>query len=313
MSRTPRRKGLTALELMVVIGIISVVLGLTLSVLGHATRLGRQTGCLSNMRELALALNAYHTQYRQLPADDRPERLEAALFPLIQQRDVFHCPDDPRPGASSYAPYYVRRRDLDPRDFILGCPRHSGGEVATVLFGSAGAKGGRLGAMTHDGQPVKVGQRVTGGLLRFADGSVASIETDLSVDIITSFQRPDGSHYTILRVPVGESGAVALDVNPKSRFEVVTPAAIAGSEGTTFYVVVHKTGTERKVADVVLYVRKGKVNTRSRGFRAHSRLVEPGEAVLVASPSGDIVDCNPPNWNTLPRLPSDTTQGPNPR
>lgn len=307
-----QRNGFTIVELLVIVCVAGVVLGLTLSVYRHAVRLSRQTACISNLRQLAQGLSAYHTQYRQLPEDDAPEEFDQAMREFLKSDSVLHCPADMRPGASSYAPYYVQRKELKSADFLLGCPRHSGGDVATIVFGNAGAEGNKLGPITRNGVPVHVGDRVTGGLLRFADGSVASLQDDFSVEIVTSFQRDDGSYYSILRVPVGEVGAIGLDVNPKSRLEVVTPAAIAGSEGTRFYVLVCDAG-EVKTDDgnievakhVILYVRDGRVRVGGKGRKKRSRLVVPSKAIFVEHPSGTLMDCVPPSKDQLPLLPGD--------
>ena len=170
-----------------------------------------------------------------------------------------------------------------------------------MLFGSAGAEASQLGQVTHNGQTVKVGDRVTGGMLRFADGSIASLEDGLSVDVITSFRRPDGSYYTVLRVPLGEEGVIGLEVNPRSRVEVVTPAAIAGSEGTRFYVKVER---DRRGADACLvYVVRGKVRMKTRGRRPAQQLIFRSEAYRGERPSGRIVRVKKfINWR-LPWLP----------
>jgi len=296
-----RRRGMTVIELMVVMAVSAVILGLTLSVYNHSVRLSRQTACLSNLRQLALALNTYYTEHRQLPPDDVPGRFDESLLPVVGDSAVFHCPADPNEGASSYGPYYVHRREMNPRDFMVGCPRHAGGRAATILFGSAGAEGGRLGEITHDGQEVKVGDRVAGGILRFADGSVASITADLSVDIVTSFQRGDGSYYTVLRIPLGEEGTIGLEVNPKSRLEVITPAAIAGSEGTRFYV--ETLPCENGKRSTVVYVKRGKVRMTSRGRRPAQQLVMPWEAYRGERPSGKIKKHTWPEDKDLPWLP----------
>ena len=296
-----RRRGLTIVELTVVMAVVGVVLALTVSVYRHAVRLSRQTACLSNMRQLAVALNTYYTKYQRLPSDDAPDRFEAALLPFVKDKAVFHCPADARKDAASYAPYYVHRREMNPQDFMLGCPLHAGGQVGTVLFGSAGAEGNRLGTVTHNNTAVKVGERVVGGVLRFADGSVASMTEGTSVDIITSFERGDGSYYHILRIPVGASGIAGLEVNPNSRLEVITPAAIAGSEGTRFYVEVLVDGGGQCAS--VVDVRRGKAGMKTRGNLPGKQLVQAGEAYRGERPSGRIKKCDPLNSANLPWLP----------
>ncbi len=64
-----RRAAFTLVELLVVIGIISVLIGILLPTLSRAREHGRQTACLSNLRQLGLAFVMYANANRGfLPA-----------------------------------------------------------------------------------------------------------------------------------------------------------------------------------------------------------------------------------------------------
>ncbi len=66
---TPRpRRGFTLIELLVVISIIGVLVGLLLPAINSAREAGRRTQCLNNMRQLALALNAFAGRKNVFPA-----------------------------------------------------------------------------------------------------------------------------------------------------------------------------------------------------------------------------------------------------
>ena len=58
------RKGFSLIELLIVIAIIALLIGLTLPVLKGARAAARQTGCLSDMRQMGVALTLYVNDHR---------------------------------------------------------------------------------------------------------------------------------------------------------------------------------------------------------------------------------------------------------
>lgn len=63
-----RRKGFTLIELLVVISIIGVLIGLLLPAVQAARKAARRAQCLSNMRNVGLALNAFANAKNAYPA-----------------------------------------------------------------------------------------------------------------------------------------------------------------------------------------------------------------------------------------------------
>ena len=121
-----RNAGFTLVELLVVIGIIAVLVGLLLPSLSRAREQARSTQCLSNMRQVGVALQAYLIEskqvippHRQDPAffsgvrdygnpsviEQWPNVLGLLLPYLNNNNDVMLCPDAlPYYGTSVFDP-----------------------------------------------------------------------------------------------------------------------------------------------------------------------------------------------------------------
>jgi prepilin-type N-terminal cleavage/methylation domain-containing protein len=61
------KKGFTLVELLVVIAVIALLMGILLPALNVAREQGRRTACLSNMRQVGLALTLYQADYEYTP------------------------------------------------------------------------------------------------------------------------------------------------------------------------------------------------------------------------------------------------------
>ncbi|NLO04820.1 MAG: prepilin-type N-terminal cleavage/methylation domain-containing protein [candidate division WS1 bacterium] len=106
------RKGFTLIELLVVIAIISILASILFPVFSRAQGKGRQAACISNAKQIALALIMYAQDYDevlprgQAAAGDPESQWYNAIFPYTRNRQIMFCPDrkDKAPG---YAMNYM--------------------------------------------------------------------------------------------------------------------------------------------------------------------------------------------------------------
>lgn len=102
--------GFTLLEVIVCLGIVCMLMGMGYASLGGAREKARQAKCMSNLRQIGIALAMYRQDYHGREVG-RPEQMGLpptpfALLavrpsgegPYLADADVFHCPNAPVGG-----------------------------------------------------------------------------------------------------------------------------------------------------------------------------------------------------------------------
>jgi len=98
---TPQKQGFTLIELLVVIAIIAILAAILFPVFAKVREKARQTACLSNMKQMNLALLQYAEDYSETyPAvGDSPSSgftgWVVEVMPYIKSTKIFTCPSNP--------------------------------------------------------------------------------------------------------------------------------------------------------------------------------------------------------------------------
>lgn len=88
--RSARPNGFTLVELLTVIAIIAVLATLLAATLASAKRKARQTACISNLRQIGLAVNMYWDDHGKRP----PHFAFVTASGYLAATNVLRCPDD---------------------------------------------------------------------------------------------------------------------------------------------------------------------------------------------------------------------------
>src|SRR6266542_2890236 len=90
MIRKEHRAGFTLVELLVVVGIISVLAAILFVVGGPVRKMARVTTCTSHLHQIGLAYKLYLSDYD----DHYPDSLAMVHSAYIGDQRILFCPDD---------------------------------------------------------------------------------------------------------------------------------------------------------------------------------------------------------------------------
>lgn len=111
MNSRTGRDGFTLIELLVVIAIISILASILMPVFSRARGKGRQAACISNQKQITLALSMYAQDYDEVfPPGQSGATADTqwynAIFPYTRNRQIMFCPDR-KDSAPGYAMNYL--------------------------------------------------------------------------------------------------------------------------------------------------------------------------------------------------------------
>lgn len=88
------RRGFTLIELLVVIAIISILASILFPVFARAREKGRQTACLSNVRQLCMAFGMYAQDYDEImtPSVLGTDYWHDLIYAYTHNRQIYICP-----------------------------------------------------------------------------------------------------------------------------------------------------------------------------------------------------------------------------
>jgi len=286
------QRGLSLIEVLVVVLIIGILVSMGYSALYSGKSMSREATCVNNLKQISTGLGLYYNDHGCYP----PENLSALLVPYVGGNpDLFICPSDPDPHGDSYSRFYVARVEDETQDYVCGCPRHVDDSKAITLFSSQSAQLLEMQAATWNGQVVAPGTEVGSGLLKFADGTRVLIPRHMVVRLIQSFRMADGRLYSLIGLGVNETGTLNIHVTPGSRFEVITPSAIAGVQGTRFLLTAYVDDDDYCVRVAVF---EGRVVIKRRWRSAAEETVRAGDFCGVTLDRSIISRLFPVLWET---------------
>jgi len=103
------RRGFTLIELLVVIAIIAILAAILFPVFAQVREKARSIACLSNEKQIGLAVVQYVQDYDEhfaggVNGNGGGSGWAGQLYPYVKSTAVFHCPDDSTPPGTGQNP-----------------------------------------------------------------------------------------------------------------------------------------------------------------------------------------------------------------
>ena len=135
-------QGFTLIELLVVVAIIGILTAILLPVFASVREKGRRTACLSNMKQIELAMTAYTQDNEGFfpPLSTTGADWAGEIYPYVQAKDVFRCPTIQVPPSIEVLPPVFDATNLS-KGYAMNAGLSDAAIGTTVVFsGVAGAR-----------------------------------------------------------------------------------------------------------------------------------------------------------------------------
>ena len=240
-SKKIKQKAFTLLELLVVMAVLMVVLGIIVGASRELRVHSNLVFCMNNLRQISVAMVTYYNDYKDYPPGLPYNTLSDQLSRYLSSKKVFVCPQDDSESEDSYSQFYTYPgQDAGGGKYIIGCPRHKRGSMCASVFGFQTSYKSKVATVKIDGEILRPGSS-SSGTMNLEDGTTVS-SSDIEMYLVQSIRMADGTLYTIVRVPDGETGSLSVDATKGTQLEIITPALIAAVRGTHFTVDVQYEG-----------------------------------------------------------------------
>jgi len=222
---------------------------LVTGLLSRSRDFGRTMTCVNNMKQISQAIEQYQADWKGTPSflltDPQGTGAASPLCPTyLTNRKIFRCPNEKDKAVTdSYGMFYVSRYFAEPdaNKIFLTCNKHLGRTKTVSAYLSYAVDVGATQKVTYNGanvNPEDFGTKTFGaGTLKCADGTEVTIEEG-KIGVLASFLDNTQKSYNVIYVPVKQEAKFSVTHSGDSKFEIVTPAVIAGVAGTKFQVIV---------------------------------------------------------------------------
>ena len=242
MRRHHRARGVTLIEMMIVVTVILTLGGIAAAGYSRAMMTVMEVKCMNNLKTMARALETYRmTNLAYPPGYPEPDlkQLLAKHVDDVEASFIFECPIQPDEpidrmrNVIGYDEFYIERKLQDNSgifNFVINCPHH-GTDTLTLLYDGSVDRAISAPVYHSVSGYLYPGQIAVGGQISFADGVTVDFEGQQCANYIMSYERAVGSEGLesscdeTMRLLPGEIGDFQVEVKHGRKLCVMTCVA----------------------------------------------------------------------------------------